>query len=186
MIKFDKIDKYLKRFASNVEYGTRSRYYTLPTGIVRVSDHVGRNSTAIISIIITNKNDYILHKHSSGELSNISYNDLKKLVKSLAEYGSLFSNDENMKMIQGLKSDITNKNLLIQQLKNNVNSSNQLKKPKADFLGAFRAFGKLTSEQQRVVCGLCNKTQLSELTPDELVTSMGKNIVQEFFKLNKK
>lgn len=177
----DKIDKYLKRFTSNIEYGTRSRYYTLPTGIVRVSDHVGRNSTAVISIIITNKNDYILHKHSSGELSNISYNDLKKLVKSLAEYGSLFSNDENMKMIQSLKTDITNKNLLIQQLK-----SNHLKKPKADFLGAFRAFGKLTVEQQRVVCGLCNKTQLSELTPDELVTSMGKNIVQEFFKLNKK
>ena len=88
----DRIDKYLKRFASNIECGTRSRYYTLPTGIVRVSDHVGKNSTAVISIIITNKNDYILHKHSSGELSNISYNDLKKLVKSLGEYGSLFSN----------------------------------------------------------------------------------------------
>ena len=89
-----------------------------------------------------------------------------------------------MKMIQSLKSDITNKNLVIQQLRNNVNSS--LKKPTADFLGAFRAFGKLTAEQQRAVCGLCNTTQLSELTPDELVTSMGKNIVQEIFKLNKK
>ena len=77
MIKIDKIDKYLKRFTSNVEYGTRSRYYTLPTGVVRVSDHVGRNSNAVISIIITNKNDYILHKHSSGELSNISYNGIQ-------------------------------------------------------------------------------------------------------------
>jgi hypothetical protein len=182
----DKIDKYLKRFTSNVEYGTRSRYYTLPTGVVRVSDHVGRNSNAVISIIITNKNDYILHKHSSGELSNISYNDLKKLVKSLGEYGSLFSNNENIKMIQNLKSDITNKNLMIQQLRAEVKVNNhQLKKPKADFIGAFRAFGKLTQEQQRAVCGLCNKTQLSELTPDELVTSMGNNIVQEFFKAKK-
>ena len=86
----NKIDKYLKKFATNIEYSVKSRYYTLPTGVIRVSDHIGRNSNAIISIIITDKNEYILHKHSSGELSNISYNDLKKLVKSLAKYGSLF------------------------------------------------------------------------------------------------
>ena len=108
----DKIDKYLKRFTSNVEYGTRSRYYTLPTRVVRVSDHVGRNSNAVISIIITNKNDYILHKHSSGELINISYNDLKKLVKSLGEYGSLFSNDGNLHIINELRSDIKNKDIV--------------------------------------------------------------------------
>jgi hypothetical protein len=180
----NKIDKYLKRFTSNVEYGTRSRYYTLPTGVVRVSDHVGRNSNAVISIIITNKNDYILHKHSSGELSNISYNDLKKLVKSLGEYGSLFSNDGNLHTISELKAEINTKNITIHNLKYDVS---KLKKQKenGDFMGAFKGFSKLTYNQKLAVCSIYNKTELSELTPEELLSAMGTSMVQEFFKAKK-
>ena len=183
MIKNDKIDKYLKRFTSNVEYGTRSRYYTLPTGVVRVSDHVGRNSNAVISIIITNKNDYILHKHSSGELSNISYNDLKKLVKSLAEYGSLFSNDGNLHIINELRSDIRNKDIVIKDLKTDNSKLNRFKNN--GFMVAFRSFAKLTYNQKLAVCSIYNKTELSELTPEELLSAMGTPMVQGFFKSKK-
>jgi hypothetical protein len=179
----NKIDKYLKRFTSNVEYGTRSRYYTLPTGVVRVSDHVGRNSNAVISIIITNKNDYILHKHSSGELSNISYNDLKKLVKSLAEYGSLFSNDGNLHIINELRSDIRNKDIVIKDLKTDNSKLNRFKNN--GFMVAFRSFAKLTYNQKLAVCSIYNKTELSELTPEELLSAMGTPMVQGFFKSKK-
>ena len=179
----DKIDKYLKRFTSNVEYSTRSRYYTLPTGVVRVSDHVGRNSNAVISIIITNKNDYILHKHSSGELSNISYNDLKKLVKSLAEYGSLFSNDGNLHIINELRSDIRNKDIVIKDLKTDNSKLNRFKNN--GFMAAFRSFAKLTFNQKLAVCSIYNKTELSELTPEELLSAMGTPMVQGFFKSKK-
>ncbi len=179
----DRIDKYLKRFASNIEYGTRSRYYTLPTGIVRVSDHVGKNSTAVISIIITNKNDYILHKHSSGELSNISYNDLKKLVKSLGEYGSLFSNDGNLNTINELKNEIASKNIVIKNLKDDNSKLNRFRNN--GFMAAFRGFTKLTYNQKLAVCSIYNKTELSELTPEELLSAMGTSMVQEFFKAKK-
>lgn len=181
MIKINKIDKYLKRFATNVEYSIKSRYYTLPTGIVRVSDHIGRNSSAVMSIIITKKDEYILHKHSTGELNNITYNDLKKLIKSLGEYGSLFSNDGNMHTITELKSEITNKNQIIQTLKTD-NSKLKSYKKSGDFIGAFKAFAKLTSKQKLSVCTMYNKSELSELTPEQLLSAMGSQMVQDFFK----
>jgi hypothetical protein len=179
----DKIDKYLKRFASNVEYSTKSRYYTLPTGIIRVSDHVGRNSSGVISIIITNKNDYILHKHSSGELNNITYEDLKKLVKSLAEYGSLFSNNGNLNTINELKNEITSKDIVIKNLKND--NSKLVRFKDNGFMAAFKGFTKLTYNQKLAVCSLYNKTELSELTPDQLLSAMGTSMVQQFFKSKK-
>ena len=88
-MELNKIDKYLKKFASNIEKSVRSRYYQLPNGIIRVSDHIGRNSSATISIIITKDGDYILHRHTTGEIRNITYTNLKKLVKSMGEYGDL-------------------------------------------------------------------------------------------------
>lgn len=177
----NKIDKYLKKFAIDIEYSVKSRYYTLPTGVIRVSDHIGRNSNAIISIIITDKNEYILHKHSNGKIINISYTDLKKLIKSLGEFGSLFSVDANNKMIIELKSDIANKNKTIENLK----IENKKWKRKSEFANAFMAFRRLSHNQKLAVCTMFNKTDISELTTDELLSAMGKPVVQAFFKEKK-
>ena len=50
----NKIDKYLRRFAYKIETSEskQSRYYTIGDLIIRVSDHIGKNSSGNISIII--------------------------------------------------------------------------------------------------------------------------------------
>ena len=178
----DKVDKYLKKFATNVEKSTRSRYYHLPTGIVRVSDHIGRNSTATISIIITKDGDYILHRHTTGEIRNITYINLKKLVKSMGEYGDLFANDVNNNIIVELKAEIKTKNILLEELKR---TSKPSKVKEVGFKGAFNAFKKLTKEEKSQVCALCGKTSILDMTPDELVKVMGSGPVQNIFKAKK-
>ena len=178
----NKIDKYLKKFATNVEKSTRSRYYYLPTGIVRVSDHIGRNSTATISIIITKDGDYILHRHTTGEIRNITYTNLKKLVKSMGEYGDLFANDVNNNIIVELKAEIKTKNILLNELKASKMPSS---KKEFGFRGAFNAFKKLTKEEKSQVCALCGKTSIFDMTPDDLVTIMGSQPVQTIFKAKK-
>lgn len=73
----NKIDKYLRRFAYKIvtSESKQSRYYTIGELIVRVSDHIGRNSDGDISII---------------KVSLIPYEDCKALIKGIALHASLF------------------------------------------------------------------------------------------------
>ena len=181
-MELNKIDKYLKKFASNIEKSVRSRYYQLPNGIIRVSDHIGRNSSATISIIITKDGDYILHRHTTGEIRNITYTNLKKLVKSMGEYGDLFANDVNNSIIVELKSEIKTKNIQLEEIKRSTKPS---KVKESGFRGAFNAFRKLSKDEKTQVCSLCGKTSILDMTPDELVTVMGSGPVQNIFKAKK-
>lgn len=82
----DKIEKYLtslvKKHNGNMLETKYSRYFSLNGRVIRVSDHIGKNSSGVISIIITEDNDYLLHTHSTNKIRTISYSDLKKLCKS--------------------------------------------------------------------------------------------------------
>lgn len=82
----DKIEKYLtslvKKHNGNYLETKYSRYFSLNGRVIRVSDHIGKNSSGVISIIITEDNDYLLHIHSTNKIRTISYSDLKKLCKS--------------------------------------------------------------------------------------------------------
>lgn len=51
----NKIDKYLRRFAYKI-VTSETRYYTIGELIVRVSDHISKNSSGNISIIIDREN----------------------------------------------------------------------------------------------------------------------------------
>lgn len=82
----DKIEKYLyslvKKTNGNFLETKYSRYFSLNGRVIRVSDHIGKNSSGVMSIILTEDNDYLLHIHSTNKIRNISYSDLKKLCKS--------------------------------------------------------------------------------------------------------
>ena len=80
----NKIDKYLRRFAYKIETSKtkESRYYTIGDLIVRVSNHIGKNSSGNISIII-DRNNYILYVPSTNKVSLISYEECKTLIKVL-------------------------------------------------------------------------------------------------------
>lgn len=69
----NKIDKYLRRFAYKIETSEtkESRYYTIGDLIVRVSNHIGKNSSGNISIII-DRNNYILYVPFYGPVSKLA------------------------------------------------------------------------------------------------------------------
>lgn len=87
----NKIDKYLRRFAYKIETSDtkESRYYTIGDLIVRVSNHIGKNSSGNISIIIDRSN-YILYVPSTNKVSLISYEECKTLIKGIVLHASLF------------------------------------------------------------------------------------------------
>lgn len=87
----NKIDKYLRRFAYKVvtSESKQSRYYTIGELIVRVSDHIGKNSSGNISIIIDREN-YILYVPSTNKVSLIPYEDCKALIKGIVLHATLF------------------------------------------------------------------------------------------------
>lgn len=87
----NKIDKYLRRFAYKIETSEskQSRYYTIGDLIIRVSDHIGKNSSGNISIIIDREN-YILYVPSTNKVSLIPYEDCKALIKGIVLHASLF------------------------------------------------------------------------------------------------
>lgn len=87
----NKIDKYLRRFAYKIETSEtkESRYYTIGDLIVRVSNHIGKNSSGNISIIIDRSN-YILYVPSTNKVSLISYEECKTLIKGIVLHASLF------------------------------------------------------------------------------------------------
>lgn len=84
----DKLNKYLHRITAKhngtVIYSTNSTYYHICGRIIRVSDHVGRNSDGSISIIYDAacSNNFIVHAHNSGMISVVNYENLKKIIKS--------------------------------------------------------------------------------------------------------
>ncbi len=87
----NKIDKYLRRFAYKIETSKtkESRYYTIGDLIVRVSNHIGKNSSGNISIII-DRNNYILYVPSTNKVSLISYEECKTLIRGIVLHASLF------------------------------------------------------------------------------------------------
>jgi hypothetical protein len=76
-----------------------------------------------------------------------------------------------------------NKDIVIKDLKTDNSKLNRFRNN--SFMAAFRGFTKLTYNQKLAVCSIYNKTELSELTPEELLSAMGTSMVQEFFKSKK-
>ena len=177
-MEIDKIDKYIKRYASEYSYSSKSRYYTVNSDIIRVSDHVGRNSEASLSIIITKNNDYILYNHNNGELANISYNDLKKMIRTIGSYGSFIVKEEQNKILNNLRGELKTANENINILKNEASKN----KKSNSFLNSFRLFQRLTNNQKLAVCSSFNKTEITDLTPEQLISVMGTSMVQRFLK----
>lgn len=116
----NKIDKYLRRFTYKIETSEtkESRYYTIGDLIIRVFNHIGKNSSGNISIIIDRSN-YILYVPSTNKVSLISYEECKTLIKGIVLHASLFlvgdptyqkslvkENEELKFQIKGLKQRI--------------------------------------------------------------------------------
>lgn len=92
----DKIEKYLNRLIKKhkgvLQESEKSRYYSVRGRILRVSDHVGKTSDGCISIIFdsSDQGNYIIHGHSSGNISVLNYEQTKEFVRSFVRTSFLF------------------------------------------------------------------------------------------------
>lgn len=96
MRRKDKIEKYLDRLIKKhngvLQESELSRYYSVRGRILRVSDHVGKQSDGCISIIFdsSDQGHYIIHGHSSGNISVLNYEQTKEFVRSFIRTSFLF------------------------------------------------------------------------------------------------
>lgn len=81
----DKVDKYILRFANSVDFckTSASRYYHFNSKILRVSDHIGNNSTGCYHIIIK-PNGYLIHHPLSGNINIVTYEKVKEFIRVFA------------------------------------------------------------------------------------------------------
>lgn len=113
----DKLHKYAKKYCNGeviISTQGNSYYYHFNNGkfILRISDHIGRNSDGKVSIII-DKNGYLLHNHNTGSVYIETYENIKAFIRSLAVFTEV-----NMKMETSNKSEIG-------ELKNEAHSLKQ-------------------------------------------------------------
>ena len=84
----DRVHRYAKKYCDGkiVDAQTsESKYYHFNSGkfILRISNHIGKNSDGNVSIII-DKNGYMLHNHPTGSIQIITWEEIKKFIRALA------------------------------------------------------------------------------------------------------
>ena len=93
----NKIEKYLdiliKKHNGLLIESESSRYYSVKGRVLRISDHVGKNSDGNLSIIFdsSDQGHYIVHGHTSGNISVLNYEQAKEFVRSFVRTSYLFT-----------------------------------------------------------------------------------------------
>ena len=79
------IERYCKQLITKTVYSDRSTYYHFGHRIIRVSDHLAFKSDGHLSIILDShdKEHFIVHAVSSGEISVVNYKELKEIIRTL-------------------------------------------------------------------------------------------------------
>lgn len=113
----DRVHRYAKKYCDGKivdSQNSESKYYHFNSGkfILRISNHIGKNSSGNVSIII-DKNGYMLHNHSTGAIQIITWEEIKTFIRALATLSSI-----NISM--NITSDIE-KGLLKQKADNLAN-----------------------------------------------------------------
>lgn len=76
-----KVINYIKRLGGvEISSTERSHYFLLDKKIIRVSDHIGLNSSGNMNIIVT-KTGYLIWNRSTGDIDNVKYDDVKVFIK---------------------------------------------------------------------------------------------------------
>ena len=90
---FEKLETYITKIAeeygATIEKSPRSRYFKFNDRVLRLSNHIGKNSSGAISIIVpygtTSKDEvFILHVHSTGNIQTLTLTQVKEFVRTFA------------------------------------------------------------------------------------------------------
>lgn len=77
----EKVIKYIKRLGGvEINHSERSYYFLLDKKVIRVSDHIGLNSSGNMNIIVT-KSGYMIWNRTTGDIDNVKYDDVKVFIK---------------------------------------------------------------------------------------------------------
>lgn len=81
MNNMEKVIKYIKRLGGvEINHSERSYYFLLDKKVIRVSDHIGMNSSGNMNIIVT-KSGYLIWNRTTGDIDNVKYDDVKVFIK---------------------------------------------------------------------------------------------------------
>lgn len=90
---FEKIERFITKIAeeygATIEKSNRSRYFKFNDRVLRLSNHIGKNSSGAISIIVpygtSNEEElFILHVHSTGNIQTVTLSQLKEFIRTFA------------------------------------------------------------------------------------------------------
>ncbi len=124
----DKLDKYLKSLCKKyngnfigLEDGKTSAYYSINGRVIRVSDHIGKNSSGNIHFIITDDGDYLMYYNNTNKVRVVNYKQAKDFCRSFFllspmlvelqsnqfkfEYESIISKNDAKSKIAKLEND---------------------------------------------------------------------------------
>jgi hypothetical protein len=146
MRELSKIEKYAKKLADKGGYeiieSERSRYFNVNSRVLRISDHIGSNSSGNLSIIIpeiSNGDDdfLILHTHNSGSVCVITFEQAKDMVKMFFFMSSFVT-----ACIQNAQSFETEKNEIKSIINENEtlrDENKRLKKIEEEYLNSINS-----------------------------------------------
>ena len=114
----EKIIKYIKYCGGKlVSKNENSHYYLIDNKVIRVSNHIGLNSSGNIQIIC-GKHGYFLYNKTTGAIDLISYNDLKCFIRNAHLLSAMDVNcDKSQTLVDNYvggdfkRSDFTHKQL---------------------------------------------------------------------------
>lgn len=88
------VDKYISKFAKKVGESAsgNSKYYQIEDKVIRVSNHIGKNSDGMYQIIVK-PNGYIVYHPGTGTINICSYRQVQEFIRTI----SLFPVDERLK-----------------------------------------------------------------------------------------
>jgi len=163
MRPLDKIEKYLKRFASNINESESSRYFTIGNCIVRVSDHFAKGSICYLTIVIPFNDDsrYIISHYTTGKAIIVNYSELKGVVKSINLLAAVSpKSDSNLmdgiieryenlvKLNSKLSSEVTNLKKVVEESKKFTDLQAKYKQLAAKYSHVQNELGKVINSKK--------------------------------------
>lgn len=93
-MSIQKVNNYISKRCDKVIKSKNSNYYKFGNQILRVSNHVGTQSSGTFSIIVDKKDNYMLHSHRTGMITTLSYDQVKDFIKGIAIHEDLAMNGD--------------------------------------------------------------------------------------------
>ena len=167
----DKLDKYLvslcKKHNHNYVHTKSSSYYDFNGRVIRVSDHIGKNSSGSIHFIITD-NTYLLYYNGTQKIRVMNYEEVKEFCRSFLFLSPMLSdlcNNTTQFEIEKEKASTNDANM-IKGLNQKVNA---LKNEKKNLENSLSLRKEELSNQKKMY-----KEQLKNR--DEVIVSLKKTI----------